>query len=375
LRKLAALGLADALEEGRWRLAEGMEDALRGLGERGDVVRTMQRALAAAGLERAPGAQHVFDPGLGEQLVGRVVARGLDDEHRDRHYLVVDAIDGRAHYARIGVGDAVETLPFGTIVRLVPREGGVRASDRTIAAIAAVHDGRYSADLHRRQDLTATPAFVEAHVRRLEGVRRSLRLERDGKGVWSVPADYLARIERHEARVLRERPVEIEVLSPVGLEALPGHDGATWLDEVLAADEDVPAREAGFGREVRSALALRRAWLLRQGLASEEQGEFVLGTGTVALLRRRELLRVTAGLARETGKDFVEPGEGMRVEGMVSRRLDLASGRFALVENSREFSLVPWRPVLERAIGRPVSGVMREAGTSWTIARGRELGR
>jgi hypothetical protein len=59
----------------------------------------------------------------------------------------------------------------------------------------------------------------------------------------------------------------------------------------------------------------------------------------------------------------------------VARRLDLASGRFALNENSREFSLVPWRPVLERAMGRPVSGVMREAGTSWAIGRGREIER
>jgi hypothetical protein len=304
-----------------------------------------------------------------------VVTRGLDDEHRDRHYLVVDAIDGRAHYARIGAGDGVETLPRGAIVKLVARVAGARESDRTIAAIAAANEGRYSVALHRRQDPGATPAFAEAHVRRLEALRRPLRLERDNDGVWSVPADYVARVEQHEARASHERPVSAEVLSPVRLEVLPEHDGATWLDDVLAAGEGVPGRDAGFGRELRSALALRRAWLLRQGLASEEQGELVLGTGTAALLRRRELLRLAAGLAHETGKDFVEPVEGIRVDGTVTRRIDLASGRFALVENSREFSLVPWRPVLERAMGRPVSGVMREAGTSWTIGRGRELGR
>jgi type IV secretory pathway VirD2 relaxase len=375
LRKLATLGLADELDGGRWRLAEALDDALRALGERGDVVRTMQRALTTGGLERAPGAQHVFDPASGQELVGRVVARGLDDEHRDRHYLVVDGIDGRAHYVRIGAGDAVEALPGDAIVRLVPRAGGVRESDRTIAAIAMASGGRYSADLHRLHDPGATPTFVEAHGRRLEALRRSLRLERDGDGVWAVPADYLARVERHEARGLRERPVVVEVLSPLRLEALPDHDGATWLDDVLAAGDGSPARDAGFGREVRSALSLRRAWLLRQGLASEEHGELVLGAGSVATLRRRELLRVAAGLAGETGKDFVEAGHGMRVEGVVARRLDLASGRFALIENSREFSLVPWRPVLERAMDRPVSGVVRDAGTSWTIGRGREMER
>jgi type IV secretory pathway VirD2 relaxase len=375
LRKLAALGLADELDGGRWRLAGGMEDTLRALGERADIVRTMQHALTAAGIERAPVSRRVFDAAAGQELVGRVVARGLDDEHRDRHYLVVDAIDGRAHYAPIGAADAIEALPGGAIVRLVPRAGGVRQSDRTIATIAAAGEGRYSVELHRRHDPGATVAFVEAHGRRLEALRRSLRLERDGDGVWVVPADYLARVERHEAHGLRERPVSVEVLSPLPLAVLPEHDGATWLDDLLAAGDGAPARDAGFGRELRSALVLRRAWLLRQGLASEEHGELVLGTGAVALLRRRELLRVAAGLARDLDKDFVEPGEGMRVEGVVARRVDLASGRFAVIENSREFSLVPWRPVLERALGRPVSGVMREAGTSWTIGRGREMER
>jgi len=375
LRKLAALGLTEEREGGRWQLAEGIEDTLRELGERGDIVRTMQRALTAAGIERAPGAQHVFDPGAGDALVGRLVARGLDDEHRDRHYLVVDGIDGRAHYVRIGAGHAVDMLPEGAVVRVIAREHGVRESDRTIAAIADAHQGRYSAAIHAAHDPGATPAFVEAHGRRLEGLRRSMRLERDGDGEWTVSADYLARVERHEARAAKERPAEVEVLSPVRLEDLPGHDGATWLDEVLASGDAVPSCDAGFGREVSAALATRRAWLLRQGLAREALGEVMLDANTVAVLRRRELLRMAAGLSRASGKDFVEPTEAVRIEGVVVRRLDLASGRFAVIENSREFALVPWRPMLEQAVGKQVSGIMREAGTSWTIGRGRELAR
>jgi hypothetical protein len=47
------------------------------------------------------------------------------------------------------------------------------------------------------------------------------------------------------------------------------------------------------------------------------------------------------------------------------------------VENSREFSLVPWRPVLERQIGREISGIVRSSGSiSWTFGRerGPEIG-
>ncbi|WP_390901767.1 DUF3363 domain-containing protein [Sphingomonas alpina] len=42
------------------------------------------------------------------------------------------------------------------------------------------------------------------------------------------------------------------------------------------------------------------------------------------------------------------------------------------IEKSREFTLVPWRPVLERQIGKPVSGILRDDGVSLSIGRGRE---
>ncbi len=55
----------------------------------------------------------VYDPLAPDvrQLVGRVVARGLSDEMDDRHYPVLDGVDGQMHYVNIGRGDAVEPLP------------------------------------------------------------------------------------------------------------------------------------------------------------------------------------------------------------------------------------------------------------------------
>jgi hypothetical protein len=49
----------------------------------------------------------------------------------------------------------------------------------------------------------------------------------------------------------------------------------------------------------------------------------------------------------------------------------MASGRHALVERSRDFTLVPWRPVLERQLGKPVAGIMRDGGINWTLGRQR----
>ena len=216
--------------------------------------------------------------------------------------------------------------------------------------------------------------FAEAHIRRLEAIRRRIGgPERLDDGSWSIPPDFVDRARRYEMLRAREAPVEVELLSPVPLERLAGHDGATWLDRELVSPGALP-RDQGFGREVRSALALRRAWLLEQGLGTMSDGQADYRPDMLAQLQRRELLRVAAGIARDSGMEFAPTHAGAIVEGVVRRRLDLASGRFALIDNGREFALVPWRPVLERAIGRPVFGrARRDGGISWTIGRDRGL--
>jgi type IV secretory pathway VirD2 relaxase len=372
LRKLGALGLAEDLGGGRWRLAGEMERTLRQLGEQGDIIRTMQRALTEAGVGRAPSDRVLYQPERGVPLAGRVVARGLADELRDRHYLIVDGVDGRTHWVDIGAGEATEPLPTGAIVRIAPRAPALRPADERIVEVAASNGGRYGVDVHLSHDPGATAGFAEAHVRRLEAVRRSVGgVQRAADGTWSIPADYRELAERHEAGLARARPVDVTVVSAVPVERLANHEGATWLDRQLASDDREPLRDGGFGREVRTALAVRRAWLVEQELASEETGRFRLHPDAVAVLQRRELMRIAADIARDTGLQFAEPAEGTRVEGVLRRRLDLASGRFALVENARDFSLVPWRPVLERMLGRHISGVTRGGSISWTLGRER----
>lgn len=72
-------------------------------------------------------------------------------------------------------------------------------------------------------------------------------------------------------------------------------------------------------------------------------------------------------LSQETGLRHVAPLPGERVEGVYRRSAMVGDQRYAVIEKAREFSLVPWRPVLERAVGKPVSGVMRDGPINWTI--------
>lgn len=371
LRKLGTMGLAKDLGDGRWRLTDGIEDTLRRMGERGDIIRTMQRELTGRRLDR-PGVEQVVATELREPIVGRLIRRGISDEHRDRHYMMVDGVDGRVHYVDIGRGDLSEPTPEESVVRIAPRRAAVREVDRTVATIAEGNGGRYSIDAHLRHDARATQGFAEAHVRRLEAMRRAgMAVERMADGSWTIRADHLDQAAAYEARRLRDRPVEIETLSALPIARLERADAATWLDRELNAGNPLPIRDAGFGREVRSALEARRRWLIEQGFA-DLNGETVrLRANAMMLLQRRELLSAGEGLAEELGKPFAEARTGTAVGGRLTRRVDLASGRFALLEQRQEFTLVPWRPVLEKQMGKTLSAMVRSDGMSWHFGRAR----
>lgn len=374
LQKLASMGLAENVGGGRWQLAEDLEGTLRTLGERGDIIRTMQRELTDRNLERPWIGRSLFGAGETDPvpIVGRVIARGFADEHRDRHYLLVDGVDGHAHYIDIGRGDAVAPIPEGAIVRVSARSMEVRDADRVVAEVAAANDGRYSADLHLRHDPSATQAFAETHVRRLEAMRRAgAGVEREADGTWTIPADHVDRAAAYEARRHRNQPVEVETLSVRPLDQLREAHAATWVDRELASHSPLPLRDAGFGRDVRAAMAGRQQWLVEQQLADVDGDRIRLRANAIMMLQRRELLRAGEELAGELGKPYVEARAGEAIEGQLTRRVDLASGRFALVEKSREFTLVPWRPVLDRHLGRSVTGMMRTDGISWQIGRSR----
>lgn len=374
LVKLARLGLAEPIGPARYRLAAGLEDTLRQMGERGDIIRTMQRAFTRSALERPLAEQAIYDPAEPDTraLIGRVIARGLADELADRHYLVVDGIDGRSHYVAIGRGDSLEPVADGAIVRIEPMRATVRQADRTIAAVAATNDGRYDVEAHLRHDPTASRAFAEAHVRRLEAFRRATgAVVREASGRWSIAADHLDRVADYEAARLKDRPVTVQILSPQPLARLERADAATWLDRELVSPTPEPLRDGGFGHEVRDAQARRRQWLVAQGFAERDGDDIVYPAGMLRALQGREVLRVAAQLSPELHLPFVESPSGTRIDGIYRRSIDTAGGRFAVIEQARDFTLVPWRPALERNIGKNVSGIMRGDGISWTIGRDR----
>jgi type IV secretory pathway VirD2 relaxase len=216
------------------------------LGERDDIVRTMQRAFSAARVKRAAAGWAIYEPAApnAAPIVGRVLVRGLADEHHDRHYLIIDALDGRCHYVALG-REPAEAIGHGMIVRIDPVRAEVRAADRTVAAVAAANSGRYDIEAHLRFDSSASEAVAEAHVRRLEAIRRATGgVTREADGCWAIATDHLKRVAVYETARAREHPVSVRLLSARPLEDLVRADAASWLDTRLAESQPARTRQA-----------------------------------------------------------------------------------------------------------------------------------
>jgi hypothetical protein len=191
-------------------------------------------------------------------------------------------------------------------------------------------------------------------------------------GSWRVPGTFLEALEARDKRQSREVPVAVEVLATTRIDQLAAVDGATWLDRQLIGSEGaVLVRAAGFGAEVKAALKQRQQWLIEQQLAEAQGDGIVYRANFLTVLRRRELSRVAAQVSRELGLPYTAFGSEKRIEWTYHRRLDLASGRFAVIARARDFTLVPWRPVLERSVGKTVAGIARGERISWEVGRPR----
>ncbi|MBS4017950.1 MAG: relaxase/mobilization nuclease and DUF3363 domain-containing protein [Dechloromonas sp.] len=364
LQHLQRMGLATEKQPGVWAIHAESEPTLRAMSERGDIIRTMQRAMSGKQRELA-----VFQAGDDDRtIVGRVVGKGLVDELHYKAYLIVDGIDGKAHYVVLPLRSELDHYPTGAVVE-VKGSTDVRAADRNIAALSV--DGIYRTDHHLAlAQSQATPdrdprEVVAAHVRRLEALRRGGIVERMAEGVWRVPDDLAERGRQYDAQRL-SGCVAVELKSHLPIERQTRVIGATWLDQQLIGGGK-GLGDLGFGSEVKDALQQRAEFLTEQGLAERRGQRVILARNLLAALRGRELAKAAQDMTAETGLEHRPVSEGQRVAGIYRRSIMLASGRYAMLDDGMGFSLVPWKPVIEQRLGQTVTAVMRRNNVFWEL--------
>jgi hypothetical protein len=346
----------------------------------------MHRALEDHGLaaERGPGQYAMHGATVSEPVTGRVIGKGLaGDEVGDRLYLIVDGVDGRAHYVEITDYSKLEEIGRGHIVALEPAQ----LTDKPRAADLNIRDMTDEAGIYRPsahfeaaraevQRIGGDPeAYVRSHVRRLEALRRTGHVERIDADRWKIPADIAERGMAHDARS-QGKDFSVRILSALDLDQQVGSDGATWLDRELTSPNRTALANSGFGREVTDAMERRKLSLLNMGQAVRlEDGSIRVSKNFIANLERTDVTRVGTAMAAERGLRFTTAKTGEYVSGTLVGSSQRASGRFAMIDDGIGFRLVPWQPVLEKRIGQHVTGIVHNAGgIEWSFGRKRGLG-
>lgn len=367
LQRLQRMGLATEVQPTVWTVHTDAEPTLRAMGERGDIIRTMQRAMSGKQRELA-----VFQPGEdGHVIVGRVAGKGLADELYDKGYLIVDGTDGKAHYVALPPRSELEQYPVGAVVE-VKGSAETRTADKNIVTLA--NNGLYRVDHHLAIEQGRTKAgrdpqeVVAAHVRRLEALRRAGIVERVADGLWNVPDDLPERGRQYDAQ--RLGGVAVELKSHLPIERQARMIGATWLDQQLIGGGR-GLGDLGFGGEVKNTLQQRTDFLEEQGLAQRRGQLVIVARNLLATLRGRELAKAAQDIASETGLEHRLVANGQRVAGIYRRSIMLASGRYAMLNDGMGFSLVPWKPIIEQRLGQQITATVRGSGASWEIGRRR----
>ena len=371
VKHLARMGLAEKAGRGKWTLDKNLERTLRRMGDRGDILKARHKAMAITGTERPIRGEPIYDALAADAkpATGRVLSVGIFDDVNDRSFIVLDTLQGEAIYVETGIEENIRDIHEGMLVTVGPQSFAPRPSDYTIDDIAAKRGGIYSPSAHEASDPKASEAYIQAHIRRLEAMRRAGHAERNKDGSWQVPMDYLKRAREFERKNSAGKPVQIEVQSRLSLNQSVNVIGRTWLDEDLAAQSCVNSRE-GFGNDVENAKKQRLAFLNTHQLLDKSGA---VTEGALAKLELMDLKPAGKLLIEELGKPYVDAPTTGHIFGAFRKTIQRPSGKYAVIEKSKEFTLVPWRKTMDRNLGRTIRGTIGGQTISWTFSKGRQI--
>ena len=354
LQKLETLQLAVRTTRGSWQLSPEWQTALRELGERGDIIKRIHRAMGPDG---DPARYEVVDASMDRAPIEGVVRRkGLHDELRGDAYAVVETPRGKAAYVRLDATTA-ETLVEGSVVRItVEPQKWSKPTDRVLDRVARENGGVYDAKAHlealRRRPIViagrtiVAEEVVAANVRRLTRLERYHLVTRIEEGRWRVPADLVGSLEARDASHPR-RLVRAQSLAP-SLQRQVTLRASCWLD---AQDAEVPRAPFGLGAALGRAIQERERFLAELGIPWEPREQ------RKHALERLERFEVCRKVAAEHGATALpEPAPGMRGRMLACGESAAGVPLVCVVDQAtRRVAVLPLPPDARALVGRPVT--------------------
>src|SRR5271163_2206434 len=141
---LESMGLVRRLDQLSWQISPDLEQTLRQHQLSIDIIKTRTRHLDQINDRQT--SLHVTELKAGEQVTGRVIGTGLENETTDRRYLMIEGNDGRLHYLRqtpaIEKARGEDRLRIGETVILSGREFEKSGRKVTYVQVAEHAKGR-----------------------------------------------------------------------------------------------------------------------------------------------------------------------------------------------------------------------------------------
>lgn len=381
LNTLKRFGMAQETGAGVWRIEQDFEARLREMGVNNDVRKAVYNHSKDAEDLRHIVRINTKEP-MPKPLTGRVLGKGVDNELYDSRYLVVAGEDGNTYYTSVASLEtrSGEHILAGHIVTLDNRTNPVKTADKNVMHIAAENDGIYSEALHRqwleteagkkRLDTLAQnlgyeiklDEYIDAHGKRLEYLASKDILPQPEGGKWHVPKDMAGRIMA--STHIEHRPfMRAESHSTVPIFSQVKARGLTWVDRriIEAGAVPVPAQapRTTFQKDLHKATQLRAAALLEMGMLTMEDEQYVvpknLGNRLLAMEMQEGALGLSARYGEYAPLDHAPELDGKVVyRGELKEVVRLPSGKYAVIDIGRGFTLVPMQPGMEKLTGKQV---------------------
>jgi len=370
IKTLQRIGLAEYEGRGQWRIKPDFTQTLTKMGEQNDIIKTLHRAFGERSASLRLGANAIFDPaeqGARSQM-GILRSFGRPDDTRDGGFVVIENLRGQPIYAKVAEDDLFSSLKTGQALTVRAFDPEPIQADRNIVAHAEKRNGQFS-PVHVYLEENNSEEYTKAHERRLEALGRANVVSKNKDGAWDIPNDYLDRVREYHKQLVKRLPAPLARDSVLTLSQMETARGATWLDEQLSTGR---LEEARTSKELLNAAAKRRIALRQMGIAIGDKER--LPHQSLEQLKAMDIKEAGEALVNQMGKPYASASGSRHIEGVFKDTIERPSGKFAVIEKSREFTLVPWRPVMERRRGLSIIGrASGGGGISWDV-RGRDRG-
>ena len=353
---LQSKGLAREIDVGTWKLHGDLENTLKELHFRSQILKKISPLLEGLEAGKQELVIHRESAPLPAKFRGIVLAKDLSDEMTEKSFLLLSGDDGRTHY--LPLGKFSEPAGFGCkpgqIVLVEPAKTRSQKAEEVMIKFQAGQGGVFDIKAFERwveegvengtwrlsENITLSE-YLEFFQTRCQSLTRDGYISDLGGGRWEFPKDLAEKVEAASDINQKKLKTRVTTESFTSLQEQIESPIATWLDKRGSRELRMNTAGSEYEREVIRAAQARKKFLERSGIeVSNRSFSSLIGSDEKALREKLTKaygpeLRIPAGgevRGKVVGYELLADGHRMIVKtagGYVLRKVSPREGQLA----------------------------------------------